>query len=103
MGAAKKETGAETGAENEVFKMKNIGNCLVRVAGVDVVPGASFELTADQLNSQGIKSLVYGKYVEFEDDPAKTREYIADVVKAAKPKQQEDKTIEQLENGKTIK
>lgn len=80
--------------------MKNIGACLVRIGMVDVKPNETIELTDEQLNSQGVKSLLHREVLEFEDDPKRTRELLEVIRKKAKPK--EEKTIEQREKAPDI-
>ena len=80
--------------------MKNIGACLLRIGMVDVKPNETIEITEEQLNSQGVKSLLHREVLEFEDDPKRTRELLEVIRKKAKP--QEEKTIEQREKAPDI-
>ncbi len=84
--------------------VKNIGACLIRIEKQDLKPDDVLEVSEAQVNSQAFKYLFLRKELEFEDDPKRTREYIAEIKKAAKVKpEKEVKDIEDLETGKEYK
>lgn len=84
--------------------IKNIGACLVRIEKQDLKPDGTLEVTEEQIKSQAFKYLFLRKDIEFDDDPKRTREYIAEIKKAAKVKpEKEVKDIEELETGKEYK
>lgn len=84
--------------------VKNIGACLIRIEKQDLKPDDVLEVSEAQVNSQAFKYLFLRKELEFEDDPKRTREYIAEIKKVAKVKPEKAvKDIEDLETGKEYK
>lgn len=87
-------------AVEKTIKLQNTGACLIRFNKVDVVPEGTFEVTEAQLNSQAIKYLFNRGEVQFEDDPKRTRDYLAKIRENVKPKV--EKTLAERENGGVV-
>jgi hypothetical protein len=83
------------------ISLQNIGACLIRIGKVDVPPDGLIEVTEAQLNSQGVKYLFNREELGFEDDPKRTREFLAKIREKAKPAQKE-KTLAEREDGGTV-
>lgn len=80
--------------------LQNVGACLIRIGKVDVLPEKTVDVDESYINSQAAKYHFYREELEFYDDPKRTREFIAELAKVAK--KEPEKSIEELEKGKTI-
>lgn len=84
------------------ISLQNIGACLIRVGKTDVAPNGLVEVTEEQLNSQGIKYLFNREELGFEDDPKRTREFLAKIREKVKAKPVAEKSLKELEDGGTV-
>lgn len=87
-------------ATEKLIKLENCGACLIRIGKVDVAPEGKFEVTEEQLNSQGIKYLFNREEVQFEDNPKRTREFLAKIREKKKPVV--EKSLAEREEGGTV-
>lgn len=89
-------------AAPKAIKVQNVGACLIRIGKEDVVPEGVIEITDEQLNSQAVKYLFNRNELMFEDDPKRTREFLAKIREKVKAKPAEAKTLKELEDGGTV-
>lgn len=89
-------------AAAKVIKVQNVGACLIRIGKEDVVPEGVIEITDEQLNSQAVKYLFNRNELMFEDDPKRTREFLAKIREKVKAKPAESKSLKELEDGGTV-
>ncbi|MEG0209056.1 DUF7444 family protein [Hafnia sp.] len=75
--------------------------CLIRIDKTDRLPEEEFELTDAQLKSPGVRYLFNRGELAFVDDAKRNREFLAEIRKGAK--KAKEKTLEELEEGATIK
>lgn len=88
----------------KTVKIKNIGACLLRINKTNVSPSESVDVDESEIKSQAFKHLFISGVVEFEDEPKKTRELVAEFNSSIKTKKKkEPKSIEELETGADIK
>lgn len=73
------KTKASTNVETESGVISFIGARPINLGGKDYKPGDELEVSAEMLNSQGMKNLFIVKDVEFLDDSKRTRAYIENV------------------------
>lgn len=94
------DTKPATKAKAKTVTLQNIGACLIRIGKVDVPPEKTIDVDESYIKTQAAKYHFYRQELEFYDDPKRTREFIAEL--KAKAKVEPEKTIEELETGKTI-
>lgn len=87
--------------QNETATLRVTGALMVRIAGEKYTHDDEFEVTAEQLASQGVKHLFISKQVEFADDHKRTKAYIASI--KVKKDRYAGKSVEQLEDGGEFK
>lgn len=101
MARPKKENVAPESAEpKEGMVFVQVGGAApVRFDGVIYVPGDVFDLAEDKLDNKGIRHLFVTGQLQFQDNPKRTRELLADI--KLKPKEKE-LTEKEAETGSTV-